>query len=432
MEWIWGVLGIVVFLILLFLGMPIAFSAIIGGIIGFFLACHNFNIAGTIMASLLYTSSSTYAMTVIPLFIFMGYLAYYCGMGEDIYKAARSWFGWLPGGLAIATVMSCAFFGAICGVSTVAVAMFGKMSVPEMDKADYHWSLSVGSVAASGTLADLIPPSGLMVIYAMLAQQPVGKLLIAGFIPGIVSAIIYALMIWYRSVRNPRLGPKGPTTSLHEKFGSLKGIIVVFIVMVIIIGGLYSGFFTPTEVGAWSAFIILIAGVILKRFSWPMLKDAFIDTARTTCMIFVILIGIKVMTTALISSGAFGAINDFFQAQVVPPYLLLFYAIIIYVILGAFVGVMGMLVMTVPVIVPILAAAGFDPIWLGVIVIKFCEIGLITPPIGGNVFVIALVTGRDVGDCFKAILWFLVMDLLTLGVFIAFPQIVMFLPSQMK
>jgi tripartite ATP-independent transporter DctM subunit len=432
-EWVLGLIGIAVFFALMICGVRIAFSALISGLIVFFLVYNNLNTIGTALSGILFSESSNYAMTVIPLFTFMGYLALHYGIGTNIYDASRCWFGRLPGGLAIATITGCAFFGAICGVSPVAVAIFGKMAIPEMDRSNYHWSLSVGSVAASGTLADLIPPSTLMIIYGILTQESIGKILIAGFIPGLLSATIYCLMIIYRCMRDPRLGPKSPPTSFREKFRSLKGVIMVFVVMVIIVGGLYSGIFSPTEAGAVSAFVMLIASFIVQRgFHWAKLKAVILDTVRTSCMIFMLLIGIKVMTTALISTGVIGSIVEYFQGLAISGYLLLLMAMVLYVILGAFVGVMGMLVMTVPFIVPILTGVGFDPIWLGVIVIKFCEVGLITPPIGTNVFIIAQVTGRDVSECFRAITWFLVMDLLTIGILIAFPQIVLFLPSLMS
>jgi len=431
-EWIWGISGIVVFLILIVCGVRIAFAALIGGLLSFLLVYNNWNTAGTAIGGLVFTEGTKYALTVIPLFIFMGYLAFHSGVGAGLYETARSWLGRLPGGLASATVLGCAFFGAISGSSTAAVAMFSKISMPEMDKAKYQPSLSIGSIAAAGTLANLIPPSTLMVVYGMLSEQSIGKLLIAGFIPGLISAIIYSLMITFRCIKNPQLGPRGPSTSFREKISSLRGIIIVFIVMVIIIGGLYTGVFTPTEAGACSAFVMLIFSLIVVRgLRWSMLRNALLETARISCMIFTIIIAIKIMTTALISSGALGIMVDFFVALPVSPYLLLLVAAVIYIILGAFVGVLGMMVMTVPFLVPVLAEVGFDPIWLGVIVIKFCEVGLITPPIGVNVFVTAQVIGRDVSECFRAITWFLLMDLCTIGLFVALPQLVLFLPSRM-
>lgn len=298
-----GLIGVVVFLILVICGVRIAFAALSTGIITFFLVYGDLNTVGVAISSLFHSETSRFTLTVIPLFVFMGYLAFYYGIGASIYETARCWLARLPGGLAVATVMACAAFGAICGISVAAVAMFGKMAVPEMEKAHYHWSLSIGSVAASGTLADLIPPSTMMILYAMLAEQSVGKLLIAGLIPGIVSAIIYSLMIIFRCIRDRRLGPPGPPSSLRQKFSSLKGMIVVLIIIVIIVGGIYSGFFTPTEAGAWSAFAMLIAAFIVKRgFHWPMLRAALIDTSTTVCMVFILVVGLKIMSTALIGS----------------------------------------------------------------------------------------------------------------------------------
>jgi tripartite ATP-independent transporter DctM subunit len=272
----------------------------------------------------------------------------------------------------------------------------------------------------------------MMIVYAMLAQISVGKLLIAGFLPGIMTALTFSLMIIIRCIKNPKLGPKGPSTTWREKITSLKGIIVVGIVLIIILGGLYSGIFTPTEAAAWSALVMLLSGFIIQRgFKWSLFKESLKDTATNSCMIFMILIGVTLMSTALISSGVIGTMVSFFEGLEVSKYVLLLAAVIIYVILGAFVGVLGMLVMTVPFIIPILETAGFDPIWLGVFAILFVEIGLITPPIGTNVFVIATVTGRDVSHCFKAVVPFLIMQLVNLVLLVAFPAIVLFLPSHM-
>lgn len=431
-EWILGITAIIAFLFLVSCGVRIAFAGLAGGLLSLLLIYRDCNIAGVSVSGLVFNEVTTYPMTVIPLFIFMGYLAFYSGIGGSLYKAAYAWLGRLPGGLAVATISGCALFGSISGSSTAAVAMFSKISMPEMDKAKYHPRLSIGAVAAGGTVANLIPPSTLMVIYGILAEQSIGKLLIAGFLPGIVEAIGYILMIIIRCIKNPQLGPRNPSTSFREKISSLRRVIIVFVVMVIIIVGLYTGVFTPTESGAWGAFIMLIFSLIVVRGSrWQMLKDALLETARVSCMIFTIMIGIKIMTTALISSGALRIMVDSFTALPVSPYILLLAAMMIYIILGAFVGVMGMLVMTVPFFVPALTEVGFDAIWLGVIVIKFCEIGLITPPIGVNIFVTAQIVNRDVSECFKDIFWYFIVDLLCVALLIAFPPIATYLPSRM-
>jgi len=427
-----GIVGIVLFFILIVLGVRIAFSAMIAGLVAFLLVYGDLNTAGIAMAGKLFTESSNYSYTVIPLFVLMGYLAQQYGIGSDIFTTARAWIGRLRGGLAMSSVMGCAFFGAMCGFSPVAVALFGKVAVPEMEKSGYDWKLSLGSIAAAGALADLIPPSTTMVIYAMLAQVSLGKLLVAGFIPGIITAIAFCILIFVLCLINPKLGPPGPSSTFREKIVSLKGIIVIVIVLVIIIGGLYSGIFTPTEAAAWSALVMLFAGFISKRGIKPHLLNAALkDTAITSCMVFMIIIGVTLMSTALISSGAIQNMIDFFQSVNLNKYMLMLIAIAIYLVLGCFVGVLGMLVMTVPFLIPILQAAGWDPILLGILVVVFVEIGLITPPVGMNVYVIATVTGRDVGKCFQTIIPFLIVQLVLVGLFIACPAIITFIPSHM-
>jgi C4-dicarboxylate transporter DctM subunit len=431
-EFFPALIGITLFMVLIIFGVWIAFAGMISGLTIYLLVYKDLNVAGLAIASLLLDQSSSFPLTIIPLFLFMGYIALEYGIGSDIFDTARSWLGSLPGGLAIATTMGCAFFGAISGASPVSVTLFGKIAVPEMEKAGYDWKLAVGSVAGAGGLDELIPPSTLLVMYALLANQSAGKLLMAGFIPGILSAILLSLMIVVRCILNPRLGPRQPSTSFREKLISLKSAAVGMIVLIIILGGLYTGFFTPTEAAAWSAFVMLISGFIMKRgVHWPKLKNALIGTVQTSCMIFMLIIGIKIMSTALISTGSMNVMVSYFASLQVSPYVLLLAAIIIYFILGCFVGVMAMLVMTVPFFVPIFSSVGFDPIWFGVIVVIMCEIGLMTPPVGGNVYIVAKVTGKELSECFKSVWWFVAVNLIVVGLLILFPQIALFLPKLM-
>jgi C4-dicarboxylate transporter, DctM subunit len=431
--WILSLITIGVFIALLICGVRVAFAALISGIITLFLVYHNMEVVGNTVANMLYSSNAQYPMTVIPLFVFMGYIALEYGIGNDIFYTARCWLGRLPGGLAIGTVFGSAFFGAINGSSPVAVAVFGKIAVPEMEKAGYDWKLAIGSVAGSGGLSELIPPSTLMVIFAILANVSVGKCLIAGFIPGIISALALFLMIYFRCKVNPRLGPVTSAISLSEKIKSIKYLIPGVIVLVIIMGGLFLGVFTPTEAGAWSTFTMLICGIItIKRFDLRPLWKAVLSATRTSCMVLILLFGIKVMTTAITATGSLTAMVEFFMTAQVHPYVLLCLALVIYLILGMFVGVNAMLVMTVPFFVPVFAGLGFDPIWFGVIVVIMCEIGLLTPPIAGNIFIISQVTGKELSGCFKSIPWFIGVHTFVVLILILFPQLALFLPNIMK
>ncbi|MBN1368507.1 MAG: TRAP transporter large permease [Dehalococcoidales bacterium] len=429
--WIISIAGIILFLVLMAFGMRIGIAGGVVGLLIFLVVCNgNLDIAGKTLVTLIYGQSGNYMMTVIPLFVFMGYLALEYEIGANIFYTVRSWVGSLPGGLAVATVLGSAFFGAICGSSPVAVTLFGKIAVPEMEKAGYDWKLAVGSVSGSGGLSELIPPSTLLIMYAILANESAGKLLIAGVMPGILSALLISLMIIMRCIIKPRLGPAQPKTSFLSKIISLKHAIVGIICLVIIIGGLLTGIFTPTEAAAWSAFVMFISGCItLRGFHWKKFKEALKGTAITTAMIFLILIGIKLMSTAIISTGVMNDMVSYFTSLDVSPYVLLLVAIFIYFILGCFVGVMAMIVMTVPFFVPIFSSLGFDPIWFGVIIVIMCEIGLMTPPIGGNVFIISKVTGRELAQCFNSVWWFVFVYFVVAALLIIFPQIVLFLPN---
>jgi len=423
-----GLIGVGIFLLLVFGGMRIAFAGLTAGFIGL-LAFYGYEPTVAAFRGHVFTEGTKYALTVIPLFVLMGYFGFYSGVGDEVYAAARQWVGQLRGGLAMGTTLSCAVFGAISGSSTAASAMFGKMAIPEMDKHGYDRRLSLGTVAASGTLASLIPPSTTIVIYGYLTEQSVGKLLIAGILPGIVSAIIYCIMIYFRVLKNPKLGPPARRTSFKEKFMSLRPLWAVIVIFIVVIGGLYLGVFTPTEAGAIGAMAMLIVTLARRMLTWKKARAAILETARISCMIFAVIIGIKLFTTLMVATGVTASLVN--SALGLTPALLLVGIIVIYIIFGCFIGVLGMLVTTLPFVFPVVVAAGFDPIWFGIIVIKLCEVAMITPPIGINVFVTSNATGAPVEQAFRSVIPFFIMDIVTIGVLIAFPQIILLLPSMM-
>jgi len=420
-----------IFLILLVLGMQVAFAGAAAGFLGLWML-KDFGVAAEVVGVLTHALGTSYGLSVIPLFILMGYFAYYAGLTRDIYTTARAWVGHLPGGLAIATTFGCAAFGAASGASTAAAAVFGKIAVPEMDRYGYDRRLSVGVVAASGTLAALIPPSALIIVYAILAEQSVGKLLIAGIIPGIISAIIYALMIYTRVRLNPRLGRPFPPTPFKERLISLRGVAAIPVIFIIVIGGLYIGIFTPTEAGAAGAFSALLVCLVTRRFTWSNFKESLLETGRTTVMIFLIIVGVLIFMRVLALSGATIAFIKFCSALAVPRLVILIGLLSLYVVLGMFLTATSMLILTCPLIVPVVMALGYDPIWFGIIAIKMCEICLITPPIGLNVYVVrSVVPDTPVEEIFRGCMPFFFMDVLTVAVLIAFPQIITFLPGLM-
>lgn len=426
-----GLIAVGALIILIVLGMQVAYAAFLVGFLGL-MALTDWEVATAAMGFLPYPLATMYSLTVIPMFLLMGYLAYYTGMTRDIFSTAQTWVGHLPGGLAITTVLGCAGFAAASGASTASAAVMSKVAIPEMRRYNYDPKLAGGVVAASGTLAVLIPPSGVLVIYAIIVEQSVGALLIAGILPGILSALIYALMIYIRVRLNPGLGRPSPPTSLREKLISLRGVSGVLLIFIVVIGGIYTGVFTPTEAGGAGAFAVLLLGLLLRRLTWSNFKMALVETGRTTVMLFIIVVGVLIFMRVLALSGVTAVFIEFAVGLPLPPMAILISILLIYVVLGMFLTAVSMMMLTLPLVFPVIVALGFSPIWFGIIVVKMCELCLITPPIGLNVY--AVHSGaKDIPleDIFRGIWPFFFMDILTIGVLIAFPEITLFLPNLM-
>ena len=415
----------------MFLGMRIAFAAVLVGFVGLVIL-RGWGVAGGAVGFLPYRIVAHFPMTVIPLFIIMGYFAYFAGLTRDLFDTARQWVGHLPGGLAIAAVLGCAGFAACSGSSTASAAVMGKVVIPEMRGHGYEPKLAAGVVAAGGTLANLIPPSLVIVIYGIITEESIGALLIAGFIPGIVSALIYALMLYVRLRLSPQLGRPLPAVPWKERFISLRRTWGVLMLMLAVLGGLYTGVFTPTEAGGVGAFGAFVMALALRRLNWSNLKEALLETGKTTAMIFAILVGVLILLRLLALSGVTKLFTTFMLEVPWPPLAVLIGILFLYVILGTFMSGIGMMMVTLPLVVPVVTGLGYDPIWFGIIVVKMVEIALITPPVGMNVYVVSSVAPDiPIEDVFRGILPFLAMDLLTVGLLIAFPQIVLFLPQTM-
>jgi tripartite ATP-independent transporter DctM subunit len=381
-----------------------------------------------------FSTTNSFTLAVIPLFILMGSLATQAALTTDLYRAAYNWLGRLPGGLAMATTLASAAFGAACGSTVVNAAVFTRMALPEMTKFGYDKRLSAGCIAASGTLASLIPPSILMVVYAVITEQSVGVLLIAGLLPGILSAAVYMGGIYVRARLKPELAPM-PDIEItwEERWRSLYGVWGVVFLFLLVIGGIYLGFFTPTyagAVGAFGAFIIVIGKGRLNR---ERLLETFKDAGITTSVIFIIVIGGILFARFLTYTGLVANISDILLSLQLHPYLYLLSFAVIYIILGMLIDPIAIMVMTLPVMFPIMTGAGFDPIWLGVISIKLAEISLITPPVGLNVYVVrsASPIPLSLEDVFAGVMPFLLLDVITLALLIAFPQIILVLPNLM-
>ena len=442
-----GIICTIILLIMVVSGVRVVFAASIAGIIGLVELIGVGPALGNIGA-IPYSKSVTFVLGLLPIFILIGFLAYQAGMTRQLYEAAKAWIGFVPGGLAVATVFATAGFAAVSGASTATAAVFSRVAIPEMLKEGYDKKLAAGVVAAGGTLASLIPPSAILIIYAIIVEESVGALLLAGFLPGIFSAIVYGGIIIIWAKMNPDLGPPGRKYSFNEKMKALPGIIPIAIVITVIISAIYAGWATPTEAGALGAFVVLIIA-IMRGLKLQALNFALIETAKLVAMIFSIIWGVLIFVRFLGFSGLPETFANWIISLPFDPYTVLILILLGYVILGMFIDAIGLLLLTLPVVYPAIILLNGGPdvtadqspfgmtfnqvsVWFGIIVVKMAEVCLITPPIGLNCFVVAGVR-KDipVTDVFKGVTLFFIADILTILVLIMFPQIITWLPDLM-
>lgn len=430
-----GIYLSIALVVLVVIGVRVAFAAAFVGLIGLIAIQsqrlgfeRGFVVAIQLAGTVPHSKATTYALSLIPTFILIGYLAYYAGLTQALFEAAKRWVGWLPGGLGVATVFATAGFAAVSGASVATAAVFARVAIPEMLKVGYDKRFAAGVVAAGGTLASLIPPSAILVIYAIIVEQSVGQLLLAGFLPGAVSALIYAAMIIMMAKFNPKLGPPVGGFTWKQRFQSLPGAFPIFAVVAIIIFCIYFGWGTPTEAGALGAFVVLVIA-LWKGMKWQDLKSALMESAKLTVMIFSIIWGVLLYVRFLGFADLPGIFAEWIVSIDQPRIITLLLILLAYAVLGMFMDAIGMLLLTLPVVYPAVMALGYDPIWFGIIVVKMCELCLITPPIGLNCFVVAGVRADiSVQDVFRGVTPFFVADAVTIGVLIAFPDIVLWLP----
>jgi len=423
-----GLLGVGALLLLVFAGVRVYIAAAVVGLVGLVVLIGwdaGAGIAGTIPHS----KSTTYTLSVLPMFILIGFLAFHAGITEALFDAARKWVGWVPGGLAVATVFATAGFAAVSGASTATAAVFARVAIPDMLKSGYSPRLAAGVVAAGGTLASLIPPSAILVIYAIIVEESVGRLLLAGFIPGVVSALIYALLIIGQCAWRPELGRPIGGFTWGERLRALPGTSPILLVVLIIITAIYGGWATPTEAGALGAFVVFLLA-IMRGMRWTTLREALMETAKLTVMIFSLIWGVLVFVRFLGFAGLPAAFTEWVVSLPLPPVVIMIGILLAYAVLGMFMDAIGMLLLTLPIVHPAVVALGYDPIWFGIIVVKMAEICLITPPIGLNCFVVAGVRPDiGVGEVFRGITPFFVADVATVALFLAFPEIITWLPQ---
>ncbi len=419
-------------LLLMFLGMPLAFVMTLTGFGGLVMLL---GLKGALQSLEIIPFSSllSYMLTLIPMFILMGQFAFHSGISKDLFETSNKWLSHLPGGLACATVAGCAMFGACTGSSLACCATMGKIAIPEMEKAGYHPRLASGVVAGAGGLAILIPPSIPAVIYAASSGESVGKLLIAGVIPGILSAMIYIALIVISIRRSPSLAPRTQGFPWKERLISLRKVWGIIVIFTLVMGSIYMGLATPTEAGAVGAFGTFLIAVIRKKSSLAELWQACRETARSLSMIFAIFIGTSLFGVFLARTGLPMRLAEYAGSLPVPPLVILIAIILIYIPLGMLLDTISMILLTTPIVYPVVIALGYNGIWFGIIVILMCEIGLITPPVAFNIYVVKGVAPHiAVEDIIVGILPFITRDFLIVAILIAFPQIALWLPGLMR
>ena len=426
-------IGLIAFfglLALILMGLPVGFGMILGGAAVFWAIGDWGPMLG--MAGMIpFDKVTTYTFTCVPLFVFMGNLAFRAGLAKDMYHSARLWTAKLPGGLAQATCVANAFFGALSGSTIAATATFCKLAVPEMDKLGYNRRLSVGCVTAAGTFASIIPPSINVVLYGMITEQSIGKMLIAGILPGIVIAGCYMVLIWIRVKWNPRLAGVPLTgVTLKDAIRGSKLLWPVVLTFIVMLGGIYTGLFTPTEGGAIGAFVVFFLAVITKRFSWRLLWDCLFDTAMTMATLYIIVVGAFMFGAGMAISRLPSTVAGWVTELPYSPMVILMVILTVYIILGCIMDTTAMLFLTMPVIFPATVKLGFHPIWFGILIIHVFEIGMVSPPYGISLFT-AKASLPDVpfSDIMIGVLPFLLADLVSMVILIVFPDIVTFLPD---
>jgi tripartite ATP-independent transporter DctM subunit len=425
-----GFIGTGVLIALVLVGVRVVYATAAVGLLGV-VAMIGWDAGATNIGMIPHAKGSIYALSVIPMFILIGFLAFHAGMTQALFDAARKWLGWVPGGLAVATVFATAGFAAVSGASTATAAVFSRVAIPEMLKYGYDPRLAAGVVAAGGTLASLIPPSAILVIYAIIVEESVGRLLVAGFIPGVVSALVYAAIIIVRAKLNPELGRPIKGFTWNQRIRSVPGTLPIVFVIAVIFSSMYAGWATPTEAGAVGSFVVFVIALI-NGMRWKTLREALLETAKLTVMIFSLIWGVLIFVRFLGFAGLPEMFANFVVGLPFPPIVIMIFILLFYVILGMFMDAIGMLLLTLPVVYPAVIGLGYDPIWFGIIVVKMCEVCLITPPIGLNCYVVAGVRPDiPLSAVFRGIGPFFICDLLTLGLFLAFPEIITWLPDQM-
>ena len=425
-----GIIGIVVLLLVLFfLGMPVGFAMAVVGFCGFWYVV-SFRAAVSMVGADIWFTFSKYGLTVIPLFVLMGYLAFNAGIAERLYSAAYKWMGHWPGGLAIATIGADELFAAICGSNTATAATMGAVALPQMEKYNYDTRLSSGTVVTGGTLGTVMPPSVVIIVIGLQTEQSIAKLFLGGILPAILLGILFVVTILVLCRFYPHFGPPGPKTSFKEKVRALPGVIEAVAIFVLVMGGLFLGLFTPTEAGAVGVLCTFVVALATGKLTWKGFVSSIRDTLKISCMVIVLVTGAIIFGRFLAVTRIPFMVADFAAALPVPPVAVLGLILVIYLIGGCVMDALGFLVLTIPIFFPLGMALGFDPIWYSIILTMVTTLGAITPPVGVNIYVVkGLAPEISLTTIFKSVSFFLSACIVCIIILIIFPQIVLLIPG---
>jgi C4-dicarboxylate transporter, DctM subunit len=429
-----ALVGFVCMLLLCLVRLPIALSMAVVGVVGYaYMRDWNWAPAFASLQTRLYETGRNYTLSVVPLFILMGNFVTRAGMSHELFRAAYAFIGHLRGGLAMATVLACAGFGAICGSSIATAATMAKVAYPSMKRFGYSDRLASGAIAAGGTLGIMIPPSTIMVIYGVFTETNIGKLFAAGILPGILGAFLLCMAVRYVTWRDPHAGPPGERSDWKERRQAVKGIWAVAVLFVFVIGGIYLGLFTATEGAGMGAFFAMVFALWRRVLTRQALYAALVESARTTAMLFMILIGALMFAEFINITSMPGDLKAFVTRFDIHPIMVVTAICMVYVLLGTAMEELSMILLTMPVFFPLIVHLGYDPIWFGILVVVVVEIGLISPPVGMNLFVLkTLLPGVSQGTVFRGVMPFMAADVVRMALLIAFPAISLYLPSLMR
>lgn len=424
-----ALLGIAALFLLLLLSMPVGFAMTLVGLVGFAVVV-NPHAALAVLAADYYDVFSSYGLTVIPLFVFMGQVAFHTGISKKLFAAANAWLGWLRGGLAMATVGACAAFGAICGSGPATAATMASVALPEMKRRKYHPGFAAGTVAAAGGIGMMIPPSVVFIVYGIMTEQSIGKMFVAGIIPGILVSLLFVAAIALMCRRRPALAPASPRATWRERFKSLGGVTEILLLFALVMGGMFAGWFTPTEAAAVGAAGSVAIAAIARKCTVKMLATALMETLRTSCMVLVIVAGASVFGHFLQITNLPTGIATWLAGLPLPPVGIMAAILVFYMIAGAFLDALALVLLTIPIFHPVILKLGYDPVWFGVMIVLVTQMGVISPPVGVNVYVVG---GMDrsipLQSVFKGAIPYLVALVAATILLMLFPSLATYLPS---